>query len=154
MHTTTELAAEAMERGGLNLDSSASAALEGHDWPGNIRQLRHAMRYACAITDGHVIRKEHFPPDLFTGLRVAAPADGSPTALREAAYGQPVRPPAAPPPPINLTDSEAMLRAQMMETLRRNQWQVKLSARELSMSRATFYRKLARFNIVPPNRRE
>ena len=47
-----------------------------------------------------------------------------------------------------------MLRAQMMETLRRNQWQVKLSARELSMSRATFYRKLARFNIVPPNRRE
>ena len=78
----------------------------------------------------------------------------APTALREAAYGQPVRPPAAPPPPINLTDSEAMLRAQMMETLRRNQWQVKLSARELSMSRATFYRKLARFNIVPPNRRE
>jgi len=146
--------AEAMERPELSLDSGASAALEGHHWPGNIRQLRHAMRYACAIAEGHVIRREHFPPDLFTGLRPSAAIDTGPVPLRESAYAQPLRAPVAPPPPINLTDSEAMLRAQMMETLRRNQWQVKLSAQELGMSRATFYRKLARFNIVPPNRRE
>ena len=47
-----------------------------------------------------------------------------------------------------------MLRARMINTLRRNHWQVKISAQELGMSRATFYRKLSRFNIVPPNRRD
>jgi sigma-54 dependent transcriptional regulator, acetoin dehydrogenase operon transcriptional activator AcoR len=36
----------------------------------------------------------------------------------------------------------------------RNQWQVTVSAKELGLSRATFYRKLSRLNIVPPNRRE
>jgi transcriptional regulator of acetoin/glycerol metabolism len=40
----------------------------------------------------------------------------------------------------------------MLETLRRNQWQVTVSARELGLSRATFYRKLAKLQIVPPNR--
>ncbi len=42
----------------------------------------------------------------------------------------------------------------MIETLRRNQWQVKKSAEELGMSRATFYRKLDKLQIVPPNRRD
>jgi transcriptional regulator of acetoin/glycerol metabolism len=40
----------------------------------------------------------------------------------------------------------------MLETLRRNQWQVTVSARELGLSRATFYRKLAKLQIVAPNR--
>ncbi len=146
--------AAAMERDGLSLDSAATAALERHEWPGNIRQLRHAMRYACAIADGNVIRLEHFPPDLFTAHRIAPPGEAAsprPAGCDAPAYH---RPPPAPPAPLDISDSEAMLRAQMIETLRRNQWQVKVSAREMGMSRATFYRKLARFNIVPPNRRE
>ena len=40
----------------------------------------------------------------------------------------------------------------MLETLRRNQWQVTVSARELGLSRATFYRKLTKLQIVAPNR--
>ncbi|MCB1916624.1 MAG: sigma-54-dependent Fis family transcriptional regulator [Rhodocyclaceae bacterium] len=141
--------AAAMDRPELTLDSDASSALERHDWPGNIRQLRHAVRYACAICDNNVIRADHFPPDLFMPSRLQPNADSGsagPTPAQRAS--------ASPPAPLDITDSEAMLRAQMIETLRRNHWQVKISAQELGMSRATFYRKLSRFNIVPPNRRD
>ena len=139
----------AMDRPELTLDSEAMKALEDHDWPGNIRQLRHAVRYACAICDNTVIRADHFPPDLFMPPRLSPGSEGAiatPNAGRAVAAG--------PPPPRDITGSEAMLRAQMIETLRRNHWQVKISAQELGMSRATFYRKLSRFNIVPPNRRD
>jgi len=53
-----------------------------------------------------------------------------------------------------LKEKDLRLRERMLETLRRNQWQVTVSAQELGMSRATFYRKLSRLNIVPPNRRD
>ncbi|WP_286164495.1 helix-turn-helix domain-containing protein [Azoarcus sp. DN11] len=42
----------------------------------------------------------------------------------------------------------------MLAALRRHHWQVTVTARELGMSRATFYRKMARLQIVSPNRRE
>jgi transcriptional regulator of acetoin/glycerol metabolism len=145
--------AAAMGHGELCIDTGALQALVHHHWPGNIRQLRHTMRYACAISDGNTLRIEHFPPDLFTaplphpaGAREDLPPPMLPSPLP--------RLPQIPAEPMSLTDTEAALRAAMIETLRRNRWQVKVSAREMGMSRATFYRKLARFNIVPPNQRD
>ncbi len=150
--------AAAMGREGLRVDSTALESLRLHPWPGNIRQLRHAVRYACAICDGNALRTEHFPPDLFTRPLAGRSEDTGPLGLRPmivpgaASHYSP--PPRETQDPLALSDSEARLRAAMVETLRRNRWQVKVSARELGMSRATFYRKLARFNIVAPNQRE
>ena len=137
----------------LRLDSEALRALEQYDWPGNIRQLRHAMRYACAIAEGNALRIEHFPPDLFARPRLASPdtAEAVPRpACRPVPHAADGGPPAAP----GLSDADAALRVRMIEVLRRNRWQVKVSAQELGMSRATFYRKLARLHIVAPNQRE
>jgi transcriptional regulator of acetoin/glycerol metabolism len=62
---------------------------------------------------------------------------------------------AAPEPDLPpLKEKDLVLRRRMLEVLCRNQWQVTVSAKELGLSRATFYRKLSRLNIVPPNRRE
>jgi len=138
----------AMGRQGQALDSAVRCALEHYAWPGNIRQLRHAMRYACAIADGSALRAEHFPPEIF-----AETAPGHEPQAVELYPAVPVAPVSA-VPPIALSDAEAILRAQMIATLRRNQWQVKRSAQELGMSRATFYRKLDKLQIVPPNRRD
>ncbi len=136
--------AQAMSRE-LRLADETRDALMRHPWPGNIRQLRHAMRYACAISDGPLLMPQSFPPDLFT----TAPS----TLMRAAA--QPALPPLvvqteAPAPALKPKD--LALRERMLETLRRNQWQVTVSARELGLSRATFYRKLAKLQIVAPNR--
>lgn len=143
---------QAMGREGLRLGPETREALMRHGWPGNIRQLRHAMRYACAICDSNLLHTAHFPPDLFFGPRLAGPR----TQREE------IPAPASPPPVALLPDSslpplkekDLRLRERMLETLRRNQWQVTVSAQELGMSRATFYRKLSRLNIVPPNRRD
>lgn len=142
--------AASMENANLILDSTSRSALEKHDWPGNIRQLRYAMRYACAIADGDVLRMQHFPPDLFGGSvsREEVSHTAEPPSYAPVVTDTPVC-----DAPTSLSDADAMLRGQMIDTLRRNQWQVKVSAQELGMSRATFYRKLARFKIVAPNKR-
>ncbi|MBS0512838.1 MAG: sigma-54-dependent Fis family transcriptional regulator [Proteobacteria bacterium] len=139
----------AMGRQGQQLDSEARRALERYRWPGNIRQLRHAMRYACAIADGNALRLEHFPPEI-TAAHEPAPA------ASEFVLAVPPSRNSAPQSaqPRTLSDADATLRARMIETLRHNQWEVKRSAQELGMSRATFYRKLARLQIVAPNRRD
>lgn len=142
----------AMGREGLRLAPETRDALMHHGWPGNIRQLRHAMRYACAICDSNLLHTAHFPPDLFFGPRLGgprpqreeAPALPSPASMR--------LPSDSDIPPLK--EKDLRLRERMLETLRRNQWQVTVSAQALGMSRATFYRKLARLNIVPPNRRD
>ncbi|WP_254050994.1 sigma-54-dependent Fis family transcriptional regulator [Zoogloea sp. LCSB751] len=138
---------KAMGRESLRLAPETRDALIRHAWPGNIRQLRHAMRYACAICESTLLHTAHFPPDLFFGPRLVSsrPAPRDDYAVCEALPEQP-----GPP----LKEKDARLRERMLEVLRRNQWQVTVSAKELGLSRATFYRKLTRLNIVPPNRRD
>jgi transcriptional regulator of acetoin/glycerol metabolism len=103
------------------------------------------MRYACAISDGPLLMPQSFPPDLFSAAS---------SGLMRGAV-QPALPVLAAPadvPPPALKPKDLALRERMLETLRRNQWQVTVSARELGLSRATFYRKLAKLQIVAPNR--
>jgi DNA-binding NtrC family response regulator len=42
----------------------AMEALKGHDWPGNIRELKNAVERAVILCDGELIQHEHLPPDL------------------------------------------------------------------------------------------
>jgi DNA-binding NtrC family response regulator len=46
------------------LDPAAVAALAGHDYPGNVRELVHALERAVALARGGVIRFEHLPEDM------------------------------------------------------------------------------------------
>lgn len=136
----------ALDRAEQALDREVQRVLEHYTWPGNIRQLKYAMRYACAIADGDTLRLEHFPLEIAAGVENGQPVTEAPRSPPPA-----MRAPADPPP--MLSDSEATLRATMIDTLRRNHWQAKRSAEALGMSRATFYRKLAKLHIVSPNRR-
>ncbi len=136
---------QAMGEPQLRLADETRDALMRHPWPGNIRQLRHAMRYACAISDGPLLLPPHFPPDLFYATQPCLPR----TPPAAAPTPRPALPDEVLPP---LKPKDLALREKMLETLRRNQWQVTVSARELGLSRATFYRKLTKLQIVAPNR--
>jgi DNA-binding NtrC family response regulator len=46
------------------LDPGAVAALATHDYPGNVRELIHALERAVALARGDVIRLEHLPHEL------------------------------------------------------------------------------------------
>ena len=38
------------------------AALEARPWPGNLRELKHAVEYAAVVSRGGMLRAEHLPP--------------------------------------------------------------------------------------------
>ena len=49
-------------RGSIHISSEALARLEEYSFPGNLRELRNALEYACAMaTEGEVIRPEALP---------------------------------------------------------------------------------------------
>jgi DNA-binding NtrC family response regulator len=46
------------------LDPRVAAALGAHDYPGNVRELQHALERAVALARGGPIRLEHLPSDM------------------------------------------------------------------------------------------
>jgi transcriptional regulator with PAS, ATPase and Fis domain len=74
--------AELAEQQGLApkvLDASATAALEAHNWPGNIRELKNVIEHAAILSDDSVIRAEH----LMLQQRTLLPAGTGSEQLRE-----------------------------------------------------------------------
>jgi two-component system nitrogen regulation response regulator GlnG len=53
------------------------AALRQRPWPGNLRELKHAVEYAAVVSRGATLRAEHLPPPPSTAAATpaAAPAD-------------------------------------------------------------------------------
>jgi transcriptional regulator of acetoin/glycerol metabolism len=94
------------------------------EWPGNIRQLRNALRYALAIADGETLQWHDFAVELQRRklIAVCVPADD--------------------------------LKSRMLQALRQNEWCVTQTARELDIPRASFYRRMQEFGLVAPNRRD
>jgi transcriptional regulator of acetoin/glycerol metabolism len=133
----------AMGRPWAQLDREAMAFLKRCPWPGNIRQLRLAIRYACAISDGEWLSVADFPRELLDD----APANAAPTVAVAVAPAAAAAPAAIPCP----TSADERQREDMLEALRRHKWRVGHAARELEVPRSTFYRRMAKLCIVPPN---
>jgi DNA-binding NtrC family response regulator len=60
----------------------AVAALAGHDYPGNVRELLHALERAMALSRGGTIGLEHLPPDLVSARQRAASDSLAPPDLQ------------------------------------------------------------------------
>ncbi|CAN5200854.1 sigma-54-dependent Fis family transcriptional regulator [soil metagenome] len=124
----------AVGRPWIEIEREAFELLKAHPWPGNIRQLRHALRYACTVTDAQRLSLKCFPPDiaLRAHLPVVAPV---PLAARIELPGAP----------------DADLRERMLTALKHHHWHVTQAAQQLGVPRSTFYRNMKRLEIVPPN---
>ncbi len=64
------------ELGSMSLSPEAQEALRAHRWPGNARELEHALERAVVLADGPVIREEDLPETVR-----AAPAPGEPSRV-------------------------------------------------------------------------
>ena len=53
----------------MSLSPDAVSALEAHDWPGNIRELRNAIERAVVVCGGTAVRAEHLALDVEAGPR-------------------------------------------------------------------------------------
>ncbi len=105
------------------LDDDARDALLAHPWPGNVRQLRNALRTLVALSDDGRIRLRDLPPEL------CPHAAGS----------------AAVPAPLDSAEKTALLAA-----LQAQQWRMTHAAEALGISRNTLYRKLRKHGIARP----
>jgi DNA-binding NtrC family response regulator len=97
-------------------------ALMRHDWPGNVRALRHAAERAVIMADGENYRLEDFPlPSRRGGATVSVD-----------------------PPSLNLDQLEK----QMIErALRMHHFNISLAASELGLSRGALYRRMEKHGL-------
>jgi sigma-54 dependent transcriptional regulator, acetoin dehydrogenase operon transcriptional activator AcoR len=154
----------AAESGGsATLSAEAEQVLMAHPWPGNVRQLRHVLRAAVALSDGAEVLAEHLaslrtplaqapherplyaaePALADTGqARVNAQA---PSAAASATSAAPTDHPDDPASGFNpIRASERKVLIQLLEQQR---WNVSNVAKALDVSRNTLYRKLHKLNI-------
>ncbi|HOB95427.1 MAG TPA: sigma 54-interacting transcriptional regulator [Aquabacterium sp.] len=125
------------------LSADALDRLAGHDWPGNIRELRNVLEQAALMTDAPVLRADDLDSALATAPRTEpAPVAPPPPAAARAAAADP-----APAPVAGtiqpLAQAVADLEARSIDAaLQATGGNKVAAARLLGIARATLYEKL------------
>ncbi|HET6611003.1 MAG TPA: sigma 54-interacting transcriptional regulator [Kofleriaceae bacterium] len=115
------------ERTGIprrRITRGAMSALVRAPWPGNIRQLEHALTTACVLADGNILDENDLAPALARTQSDRAPAQKAPTARHDGD------------------------RQRILDALEASAWNKSQAARRLGMPRRTFYRRLAALDIT------
>lgn len=107
-----------------HVDAAFYQRLAGYDWPGNIRELRHAIESAITMMEGDVLREKHLPQ------RIRAKA------------AQPAAPVHA---PFNL---EAVQKETIHRAFVHFRGNISKMSRALGIGRNTLYAKLRKFEIL------
>ncbi|QNE31893.1 sigma-54-dependent Fis family transcriptional regulator [Sphingomonas sp. NBWT7] len=105
------------------LSPAARDALARHDWPGNVRALRHAVERAVILSTEPVLEIADF------GLDAPAPRTGAAPAATD---------------DLNLDRVERRL---VEEALRKHGYNITLAAGELGLSRAALYRRMEKHGL-------
>ena len=121
----------------IEIAEDAFQKLLDYAWPGNIRQLRNALRTASALCRDGIIRLSNLPQEiLHTDGRSLAPTSDARSAEPPAAMSL---------PSAALRDAEC---AALLRELERMHWNISRTAQALGISRNTLYRKIHKHNIV------
>ena len=132
------------------------SVLINHPWPGNLRQMRSVIRYACAVMDGVRIGLGDLPVDFAPAPRATMPAVGDASLLAAApsvgfSNVTPLRQRAVAvsmPTPVAI-DKGAEERHNVLQVLKQCRWNMTAAARELGICRPSLYRILRRLHIAP-----
>ncbi|MDA3904378.1 MAG: sigma-54-dependent Fis family transcriptional regulator [Desulfuromusa sp.] len=141
---------------GMFIEDEAMTVLTEFHWPGNIRQLRNVLRYALAVCDNGAISLEDLPAEIssmspleihpisFNQVRESCSMN---TTARESSFL--VKHETA----SKWSATEQQERQKILTLLQKNKWQVAKAVKEIGLSRATIYRKMDMYQIIPPNKR-
>jgi transcriptional regulator with PAS, ATPase and Fis domain len=127
------------QRGGRRVDDVAPAAralLEGHDYPGNVRELQNVLEYAYVIGDGPTLQESDLPPELLE-------LDADPGTPGEGLSFADNVPPALSTEPAASSEAARILRA-----LERASGSRDRAAKVLGYSRVTLWRRMRALGLV------
>jgi two-component system nitrogen regulation response regulator NtrX len=133
--------ARAAETSGLparHLASDAIAALQAHDWPGNVRQLRNIMDWLMIMRSGEteIFRAEHLPTELSAHAPRALAID-----------------PAADVMALPLRDARDVFETQYLQAqLLRHGGNISRTANFVGMERSALHRKLKQLGVNSEDR--
>lgn len=123
--------AEARRKRLRGITQAALAALLQHDYPGNIRELRHALELSCILADeGGAIDLGHLPEEITRPAVSAAPTFEDDCSLKEAA--------------------RRFERAFIVRALEREGWDRARAARRLGVPLRVLLEKMQRHGIEEP----
>jgi len=128
------------------LTPEAVAALGRHSWPGNVRELRNVLERVCMLTDNRNLTVE----DLAEALPVSGlPDPAAPAAATPASASAAVTAPLPSPLPSYDQAFAAFEHTLLQRALEESGQRAAEAAKRLGISRAAFYKKLARAGIRP-----
>jgi len=104
------------------LSAAALGHLTAHEWPGNVRALRHAIERAVILSEGTVLEPADFP---LTPLRAEPLADKSRAGLK-----------------LESIEKSAILRA-----LDQHKGNISRAADALGLTRASLYRRMEKYGL-------
>ncbi|HLY11936.1 MAG TPA: sigma-54 dependent transcriptional regulator [Planctomycetota bacterium] len=111
------------------ISASAMEALCSHPWPGNIRELQHAVERGVLVCDADEIQPEHLPPAVLREQPAAVPA-GEAQGLIEAV--------------------ERLERSMILAAMDRNSWVKARAARALGVTERILAYKMTNLGIEKP----
>ncbi|WP_028311119.1 sigma-54-dependent Fis family transcriptional regulator [Derxia gummosa] len=152
----------ALEGAELRLTPDAEALVLRHPWPGNVRQLRHVLRTAAALSEDGLIGPEHMPtlgmaPPSMTGMPAAptGPMRGMYGDAGREAHGGDLRDPSMHEAMMRIPsgyvpdDAQRQLspRDELLRALELHRWNISAVAKHLDISRNTLYRRMRNAGI-------
>jgi transcriptional regulator of acetoin/glycerol metabolism len=133
--------------------------LMNHPWPGNLRQMRAVIRYACAVMEGPRIQRHDLPVEFAGALasvaRGLAPDSGASRTspgLTHLSGASPLATGFTNVTPLRQrapVDKSAEERHNVLQVLKLCRWNMTAAARELGICRPSLYRILRRLDIAP-----
>jgi two-component system response regulator AtoC len=121
----------------LTVTPEALAMLVAHPWPGNIRELRNAIRRAVMMASGDIVDVEHLPAEVIV-RRDAAPTMAPGSAMIQI----PLR------PPIGIRAAvERVEREMIADAMREHSNNQTRAAAQLGITRQALAQKLAKYGM-------
>jgi DNA-binding NtrC family response regulator len=117
----------------------AMARLQAHPWPGNVRQLEHALMRAVVMAHGDVVSADLLVLETAPPVPVTPPVDAAPTRARDPLPDDP--------------SLDAVEKAHVVRILAATGGHLGRACRLLGISRPTLARKMRRYALpLPANR--
>jgi transcriptional regulator of acetoin/glycerol metabolism len=129
----------------IEIADDAFRKLLDYSWPGNIRQLRNALRTASALCRDGIIRSSNLPQEILDTDNRAMPPSGASASVSAPPGPADAGPGTASLPSAALREAEC---AALLRELERMRWNISRTARALGISRNTLYRKIHKHRIV------